>query len=60
MISRQLSRILPRDEQLPQRLPASPTVTDAGVTPAAAANSPASRDITASAWRFRKSSMRRE
>ena len=38
-----------RDEQLPQRALASPTVTDDAVTPAAAANSATSRDMTSRA-----------
>ena len=49
----------PWDEQLPQRDPASPTLTADGVTSAAAAYSATSRDMTSSARRLRNSSVRR-
>jgi hypothetical protein len=51
--------MLPDDEQLPQRLAASPTLTDRAETPAAAANSATSRDIVVSACCRRNRSTRR-
>ena len=47
------------DEQLPQRVPASPTLTADAVTSTAAAYSATSRDIVSTARRLRKASIRR-